>query len=127
MCWPFMPSWISFKIYSTRPSSTHFNKGIENPLRYNLPSRTTYVQALCLISAASFLSSGNSPEIRKRKIGVIQLLLSMSQMSRTSGDFSMLGFDNVSWMSDWFPPFFLLVLAILIKRQLLRYVLVERA
>ncbi|MCH84394.1 hypothetical protein A2U01_0005226 [Trifolium medium] len=48
-------------MYSTRPSSTHFNKGMENPIRYNLSSSMTYEHALLLIFAASFGSDGSTP------------------------------------------------------------------
>ncbi|MCI45656.1 hypothetical protein A2U01_0066895, partial [Trifolium medium] len=48
----------------TLSSSTHFSRGMKNPLLYKFPSKMTYAQALRLTTAASFWSEGKVPSAR---------------------------------------------------------------
>jgi hypothetical protein len=85
-------------------------------------SSATYEQARLLTFAASLGSFGVSPFSKKRRIEKIQLFVFTSQTSITPCVFSMLGLDSVSWIRDWFLPFFPLVLANLERILLLHYV-----
>src|SRR4051812_39826559 len=83
---------------------------MENPLQYSLSSMITYEQAHLLIVEASFALVGSSFFVRKLYIGVIQQWSShMASTGRWGAFLSTLGLDKISWITDLFPPFFLVL------------------
>src|SRR3954467_10456997 len=83
---------------------------MEKPRRYSLFSTIVYEQARILIGEASFASDGSSSFVRKLYTGVIQQRSSpMASSGRGCASLFMLGLDRISWITDLFPPFFLVL------------------
>src|SRR3954471_5183033 len=88
----------------------HLRRGMEKPRRYSLFSRTVYEQARLLIVEASFASAGSSSFVRKLYTGVIQHWPSpMATICRARAFSPTLGLGRISWITDLFPPFFLVL------------------
>src|SRR3954467_13268015 len=83
---------------------------MEKPRRYSLFSMIVYEQARLLIAEASFASAGSSSFVRKLYTGVIQQWSSpIANICRARAFSPMLGLGRISWITDLFPPFFLVL------------------
>src|SRR3954463_10412178 len=88
----------------------HLRRGIEKPRRYSLFSRIVYEHARLLIVEASFASAGSSSFVRKLYTGVIQHWSSpIANICRARVFSPILGLGRISWITDLFPPFFLVL------------------
>src|SRR3954465_16090053 len=86
------------------------DRGMEKPRLYSLFSRIVYEHARLLIVEASFASAGSSSFVRKLYTGVIQQWSSpIANTCRACAFLLMLGRGKISWITDLFPPFFLVL------------------